>query len=128
MARMCRKFHDHSFTTCWVIAMYISSFFSLYAFFSLSIISFGEKYNEIQRLLIMSIIQIYLFNIKEEKKRRIRIKKKKRKHLLEKVLIIFCLLKSFLRTRVYLSRHLFLFNRFFWKPRGVPDKINIKIR
>ena len=42
MARMCKKFHDHSCSGSCDIAMCISSLFSLYVFF-LSIISFDEK-------------------------------------------------------------------------------------
>ena len=64
MARMCRKFHDHSYSTGGDIAMYISSLFFL------SIISFGEKMQRRTKAAHNEHyidIFVYLFTIKKER-------------------------------------------------------------
>ena len=117
-------------STGWDVAMYISSLFFLYLIFSLSFL-LVKTCNEGQRLLIMSIIEIYLFNIKEEKKR-IKRKKKKHEHLSWKRynnrFLQSCLLKSFW-SKHYLSRHLFFIYLFFifWRPGGVSNKTSDQV-
>ena len=85
--------------------------FLLFTFFSSSL-SFllVKKCNEGQRLLIMSIIQIYLFNIKEEEKIRIKIKKKK--HLFESVITIG--FYNLLFTKIFLTHACFIFSNLFF--------------
>ena len=77
--------------------MYISSIF-------FSIISFGEKSNEGQRLLMMSIM-ISLFNIKEEKKEELKERKRNINISLKTLTIGFY---NLLFTAIFFDAHMYI--------------------
>ena len=84
---MWRKFHDHSYSTGWDIAMYcIFLLFCLYVFF-LSIISFGDKMQRRTKAAHNEHYRDKFLNNKEEEEKR-RIKRKKKKHLFGNVITI----------------------------------------
>ena len=131
MARMCRKFHDHSYSTGWDIAMYISSLFSLYVFY-FSIISFGEKKQRRTKASHNEHYSRYICLILKKKKKE-ELKERKRNivikvgfynlvywNLFEARMYIFCLNICLLSLLLLL-----LLFFFFWRLRGVSNKTRI---